>query len=156
MLCAMLVATLTIFLAGTGSDCRAASELTPSVVVVESRSYLLDFVPFGVGQLQQGRTRAGLLFASTELILGATSVAAYLAIDGLVRQSTFTGDPRLTTLTVRAIPAGRMGEANALSAVKLVSGIAFYALCALGIIDAVFHDDDTAVTASASGLNVRF
>src|SRR5262249_16295202 len=60
---------------------RQIEEMSRQVTVrtVEKRSFLVNFVPFGAGQFQQGRVAAGAGFAIAEALLGITSIVAYFA-----------------------------------------------------------------------------
>ena len=57
---------------------RQIEEMSRQVTVrtVEKRSFLVNFVPFGAGQFQQGRVAAGTGFAIAEALLGITSIVA--------------------------------------------------------------------------------
>ena len=52
---------------------------TAKVIVYDRHSYLLNFVPFGAGQFQNGQRRKGLAFAGTEAGLGLVSLGAFVA-----------------------------------------------------------------------------
>lgn len=129
-------------------------ELTRTVTVrtVERRSLFLNFLPFGVGQFQQGRVEWGVLFALSEAALAVTSVIAYFAIDALYQPYTITLPDRTLpgglpyTATARRIPTGRMGEYRVWTAVKFGTGISFYAVWALGAGEALWHHRPEVVT----------
>ncbi|MBL8954163.1 MAG: hypothetical protein JNK82_25525 [Myxococcaceae bacterium] len=124
------------------------------IKVIERRNWLPNFVPFGIGQFIQGRTEWGVAFAVVEAVLGATSLISYIAIETLFSNETITipnvlwgGDSRGNyTFTVRKIPASRVGDHRAWNITKLSSGIAFYVVAALGIVDALFHHQREVVT----------
>ncbi len=124
------------------------------VKVVEKRHWLPNFVPFGVGQFLQGRTEWGVAFAVVEAVLGATSLIAYIAIEtlfenveirvpGTIAPNDPSGD---FVFNVRKIPSNRVGDHRAWNIVKLSSGIGFYVVAALGIVDALFHHKGEVVT----------
>ncbi|MBI3181933.1 MAG: hypothetical protein HYZ28_07295 [Myxococcales bacterium] len=132
---------------------RRLEQLSKQLTVrtVERRSLLLNFVPFGAGQFQQGRTATGLTLASVEGALAATSVVAYFGFGSLSEEKTYVFRDRLGTdepvsITVRGIPPSRMGEASTWKLVKYVSGAAFYAVYTLGVADALYHHKDEVVT----------
>ncbi len=52
---------------------------TTTIVRYERHSYLLNFVPFGAGQFQNGQRRKGWLFFGVETALAAISVGAFTA-----------------------------------------------------------------------------
>jgi len=135
---------------------RRLDELSRNVQVkiVEKRHWLPNFVPFGVGQFLQGRTEWGVAFAVVEAVLGATSLIGYIAIETLFENQQIripgTVDPNDPSgdfvFTVRKIPASRAGDHRAWNIVKLSSGIGFYVVAALGIVDALFHHKGEVVT----------
>jgi len=114
---------------------------------VPKRSMLLNFVPFGVGQFQQKRTSAGVVFAATEGVFAATSIAAYFFYESLLQDQPVTVDDRLTpdrtfTFTVRGIPPEHHQQANVLRIVKYSSAGAFFLTYAIGVVDALIHQGD--------------
>jgi hypothetical protein len=124
-----------------------------TVRTVRHQSMLVNFVPFGAGQFQQGRVGWGVAFAVSEGILAALSIVSYVALSALFEPSTYRWADRLTAdgsgvfeVTVHRIPPGRRTEAEVWRALKLSTGIGFYVLWALGIVDALFHHQPTTVT----------
>ncbi len=132
---------------------RRFEQLANQVTVrtVEKRSFLMNFVPFGVGQFQQGRTTTGVVLALTEGALAATSTVAYFALESLIVEETYylpppAGSEEPYALKLRGIPPDRAGEANAWRWVKLVSGLGFYFAYFYGVVDAIYHHQDEVVT----------
>jgi tetratricopeptide (TPR) repeat protein len=134
---------------------RRAEFLANDITVrtVEKRSMILNFVPFGAGQFQQGRTGWGVALAVSEGLMAVLSVVSYFAIDALFEKVTFTFNDRLTsdpsgvvTVTVRQIPEARHTERDVWTGLKYGTGIAFYALWALGVGDAIWRHEDQVVT----------
>jgi len=138
---------------------------------MEGRNFLVNFVPFGAGQFQQGRNRAGMAFAATEVALGAASAFGYWRYASLFTTRTVTLDNRQApgeryTLTERGIPADRAAEADAWRWLQLGAGAAFYAAWAAGAVDAVLHHGEAPPPVSvhllplsggaAAGLTARF
>jgi hypothetical protein len=100
---------------------------------VEHHSRLLAFVPFGVGQAQNGHRGKAIAFAVGELAMGALSVGAFLALDLRYPIS----DP--STLH-RTFPPGDQPTVTALTALQLTAGGLFWAAVIGGIVDAnVFY-----------------
>lgn len=67
-------------------DGSAPPTVTPPAareVVIEKHSLVLCFVPFGVGQFQNGDTAKGVVFLVTETLALATNIASYFIIDSL-------------------------------------------------------------------------
>ncbi len=119
------------------------------------RSMILNFVPFGVGQFQQKRTKAGVLFAVSEGAFAATSIAAYLFYNSLIEDVPVTLDDRLTpdrtfTVTERGIPAQHQRRASVLRTVKYSSAVAFWLAYAIGVGDAIVHHHDHPLTSVAT------
>lgn len=133
---------------------RRVEALTRTVTetTVEKKPYIINFLPFGAGQFQQDRTGWGVAFATTEGATAAASIVAYFALEGLMQTKTYTFDNRLfppdnlVPVTVRGIPAARKTEADVWRAVKFGTGIAFYALYVLNVVDALVHHRDAQTT----------
>jgi hypothetical protein len=128
-----------------------------TVRTIEKHSLVLNFIPFGVGQFEQGRTSWGVGFAATEILLGSLSVAAYFVIDSMFERRTYSWNDRLTpdgsgrfSVDIRTIPAARRGEFETWSVIKYASGAAFYAACLAGIGDALWHHQAETVVAPRS------
>lgn len=133
---------------------RRLEQLARQITVrrVERRSFLVNFVPFGAGQFQQGRNGVGTLLAATQGVLAATSILSYFAHESLYQRETISLDGVLTdtgraSIPVRYIPTARAGEANTWRALQYGSGAGFYAAYVLGVVDAlVQHRDEVVVT----------
>jgi tetratricopeptide (TPR) repeat protein len=135
---------------------RRVDELTRSatVRVIERRSFLMNFVPFGVGQFQQGRFEWGVTLAVVEAVTALTSLISYFAIEGLYTDTggitlhnVLTSDGTGTyTVHYRHIPESAAGQAAVWNTLKLATGIAFYALWAFGIGDAIWHHTPEVIT----------
>lgn len=130
---------------------RQLEEMSRQVTVrtVEKRSYLVNFVPFGAGQFQQGRVAAGTGFAIAEALLGITSVVAYFAYGSLIDTRTVTVEnrfPGAAPIVETGIPANREDEAKVWRALKVGAGLGFYGVWAAGVADAIIHHQDTVVT----------
>jgi len=128
---------------------RLESQVT--VERVETRSYLVNFLPFGAGQFQQGRTRAGVIFAATEGVLAVTSIIAYFAYSAQIKERTTTvngyvGNNGTYTFTERGIPADRWSEANAWRITQYTAGGGFWLAYGIGVVDALIHHKDQIVT----------
>ena len=97
-----------------------------SLVFVEKRSFIINFAPFGAGQFQNKQPTRGLLFAVGEGLTGATSVTAFLYLAG--KYGLNAKVPRLDGPGVRQ-----------LQQVEIGTGIAFFAIYAWGVVDALLH-----------------
>jgi tetratricopeptide (TPR) repeat protein len=134
---------------------RKQEQLTGEIVVrtIERRSMLVNFIPFGAGQFQQGRPGWGAAFAITEGITAILSIVSYFAIEALyeveplVLPGYLTADGSgIVTINHRYIPKTRQGERDVWTGIKYSTGIAFYALWALGAGDAVWRHQDEVIT----------
>jgi tetratricopeptide (TPR) repeat protein len=97
-----------------------------SLVVVERRSFGVNFVPFGAGQFQNKQPVRGVLFAAGEGITGGVSVGVFLYLAskyGLNAQVPVLDGPGVRQL----------------QQVEIGTGIAFFAIYAWGVVDALLH-----------------
>ncbi len=134
---------------------KRLDELTRTVTIrtIEKRSLLVNFLPFGAGQFQQGRVEWGVLLAISEAIVAITSVIAYFAINSLYADYSLMLEDRFTAdktgiyyVTGRRIPEARMGEYRVWTALKYGTGAAFYALWAAGAGEALWHHKGEVIT----------
>ncbi|MCE9670256.1 hypothetical protein LY474_20875 [Myxococcus stipitatus] len=131
---------------------RRAEELAGQVVVrtVEKRNFLVNFVPFGAGQFQQGRNSLGIVFAATEGALAVTSIISYFAYESLFEERPIVLDNVLdedgrASITIRYIPTSRERQRDTWQLLKLASAAGFYTIYALGVVDALYHHEDQVV-----------
>ena len=134
---------------------RRAEELARQVTVrtVEKRNFLVNFVPFGAGQFQQGRNGMGIAFAATEGVMAITSIIAFFAYDSLFEERFVNLDNVLdedgrASIPVRFIPTDRARQADTWQFLRLASATGFYTVYALGVVDAVYHHEDQVVTST--------
>lgn len=93
--------------------------------VVQKRLSALDFLPLGVPQFVGGRRVLGGVLATGEVLTGAASLGAWLAVRLRYPDSTF--------------PPRELTTARALTATYLSTGVAFWGLILTGLIDAILH-----------------
>ncbi|HSS40647.1 MAG TPA: tetratricopeptide repeat protein [Polyangia bacterium] len=119
-----------------------------SVVVYERHSYLLNFVPFGAGQFQNGQRRKGWLFLSVEGGLAAISLGAFLTNFALygIEPRRHCLIPRMDDATGLPVPCptnqidhSQENTSRYLLGVQLVSGGLFLAAAIWGVVDALRH-----------------
>ncbi|NNC15176.1 hypothetical protein HRD49_00890 [Corallococcus exiguus] len=134
---------------------RRAEELARQVTVrtVEKHNFLVNFVPFGAGQFQQGRNGMGIAFAATEGVLAITSIIAFFAYDSLFEERLINLDNVLdedgrASIPVRYIPTDRARQADTWQLLKLASATGFYTVYTLGVVDAVYHHEDQVVSST--------
>jgi hypothetical protein len=126
---------------------RRVETLSKQVTVreVEKRNYLVNFVPFGAGQFQQGRTGVGTLLAATEGVLAVTSIISFFAYESLYETGTVVVDDirQPIKLSVRYIPTKSGPQARAWMWLKWGSAAGFYGVYAAGVADALLHHQDS-------------
>ena len=134
---------------------RKAEFLANDITVrtIEKRSMLVNFIPFGAGQFQQGRTGWGAAFAVSEGLMAVLSIVSYFAINSLFEIVPYRWTDRLTVdgsgvfeINVRQIPSSRYTERDVWTGIKYGTGIAFYALWAIGTGDAIWRHEDEVIT----------
>ncbi len=125
---------------------RRVEELSRGVTVrtVEKHPLLINALPFGLGQFQQGRASVGTALAVTQGVLVITSLIGYFVHRSLYQQVTWTWTDRLTadgrfSIVTSAIPLDRQADAITWRWITNVSGAAFYAAWLGGAIDAFLH-----------------
>lgn len=113
--------------------------------------YGLNFVPFGVGQFQNGQPQKGWKFLSTEATLAALSVGTFIVNFAYFGTSPArcVGADAMTGMTVasadgmdvirRCFTAREEQTSNALKWTSVGAGAAFYAVAVWGIVDALMH-----------------
>jgi tetratricopeptide (TPR) repeat protein len=125
------------------------------VKTVERHPWILNWLPFGIGQLSQGRYDWGITFLVLEVVTALTSAIAYAVIESMFQEvpvpihgayNPQTGKFEDLTVIVHAIPTMRAPDENVWSNVKWVSGGAFYAIAALGIVESLLHNKGDVVT----------
>ncbi len=132
------------------------------LLVYERHSYLLNFVPFGAGQFQNGQRRKGWFFLGVEGGLAAISLGAFLtnfALYGIQpRRNCLI--PRMDDATGLPVPCptnqidhSQETTSRYLLGVQLVSGGLFFAAAIWGVVDALRHyqRDVLMPTAPAAG-----
>jgi tetratricopeptide (TPR) repeat protein len=97
-----------------------------SLLVVEKRSFVINFAPFGAGQFQNKQLTRGLLFAAGQGVTGATSAGIFLYLAGKYG------------LTAN-IDRTESGRALRLQQIEVASGVAFYAVYAWSVVDALLN-----------------
>jgi hypothetical protein len=102
-------------------------KIRESYIGVEPHSFALNFVPFGVGQYQNGDIGKGAFFTATE---GATFITSFGVFSYLV--STYG-------LRSTRVPLKDAETVRRLQQLEIGTGVAFYGLWVLGAIDAYLH-----------------
>ena len=97
-----------------------------SLVVVERRSFGVNFVPFGAGQFQNKQPGRGVLFATSQGISAGVSIGIFVYLAGKYG-------------IVANVPNADVPGVRQLQQVEIGAGVAFYALYAWGVVDALLN-----------------
>ena len=100
--------------------------LLASIVVIETRPYYINFVPFGAGQFQNGQPRKGIAFAAGQGVTGAVSAGIWLYLWGTYG---FNGK----------VPKDDANFVRRLEEIEIGTGIACLGLVAYGIVDSLLN-----------------
>jgi hypothetical protein len=116
---------------------------TTTIVRYERHSYLLNFVPFGAGQFQNGQRRKGWLFFGVETALAAISVGALTTNFALYGANPYRKCSQPAG-SIGACPAADVDHSQeetsrTLLRVQVISGGLFFAAAIWGVVDAVRH-----------------
>ncbi len=97
---------------------------------IEANSRWLAMIPLGVGQYQNGDTRLGVLFTTSELVLGATSL-----VSAMIVQNYYTGFDRTRACNLDCY-AGLNSDIRAAALVNQISIGALVGVALAGVIQA--------------------
>jgi hypothetical protein len=103
-----------------------------NLVVIERRSYYVNFVPFGAGQFQNGHTSKGVAFFVSEALLGGFSAGVFVY---QWQRYGFRG----------SVPIQDLGREASLQRAQVITGGLCLAVMAWGIVDALIHFEPTRV-----------
>ena len=110
------------------------------IIIVQEHIYLLNFLPFGVGQFQNGDNTKGIIIAVSQVILGAVTLGAILAHNAiaqdpsrrcLVSTTTNCSNPPITDSDRRLL--------GNIDVVKYVSAGLFWGVYAYGVADSLIN-----------------
>jgi tetratricopeptide (TPR) repeat protein len=110
------------------------------VVVVEEHVYMLNFLPFGVGQFQNGDTTKGIIIAVSQVVFGAVNIGAIFAHNAIAQDSSrrcSVSTP--TNCSNPPIPDSDRQLLQNIDIVKYVSAGLFWGVYAYGIADSLIH-----------------
>ncbi len=97
-----------------------------NLVVIEKRSYYVNFIPFGAGQFQNGQDGKGIAFAAVEAALGGASAGIW-------------GYQALKYGFGGAVPRGDVATVRRMQEVQVATGIACLGVMAWGIVDSLLN-----------------
>jgi tetratricopeptide (TPR) repeat protein len=127
---------------------RRMAQISRQVTVrtMEHRNFLVNFVPFGGGQFQQGRFGPGAVLAVTEGVFAAANATAYITLAALsssaqnqYQTGTINGD--IKTVKNGVLPQNAV-QAQNWRYVKYGSAAALFGLYVGGVVDAVIHHQE--------------
>jgi hypothetical protein len=95
-----------------------------SIRIIERRQYWVNFVPFGAGQLQNGRRGKAIAFAATQGVAAATSVGIFVH---LVNRYGWGG----------TVPSADAAEVRRLQQIQIGAGVVFVGLAVWGVVDSL-------------------
>jgi tetratricopeptide (TPR) repeat protein len=98
-------------------------------IVLEKRNYLINFVPFGAGQFQNGERGKAIFFAVTEGSLGAVSLGLFAY--------------QVLRYPDGHVPTGEVDSTRNLQIAQITSGALFFGFMAWGVIDSLSHFEHT-------------
>jgi tetratricopeptide (TPR) repeat protein len=108
------------------------------VILVEEHVYMLNFLPFGVGQFQNGDTTKGIVIAVSQVVLGAINLGAILAHNAIADDSSrrcLVSTP--TNCSNPPIPDSDRALLQNIDIVKYVSAGLFWGVYAYGVVDSL-------------------
>ena len=121
-------------------------KLRAGPTVIEKRfarnSFLVNFIPFGAGQFQNGQRGKGWAFLVAEATLAAVSVAAFstnFALYGARPKRTCKFDTGATPCPPGDIDHTDEDRSHWLVGTQVASGAAFFAAVAWGLADALYY-----------------
>ena len=97
-----------------------------SLVVVERRSFFVNFMPFGAGQFQNKQPTRGIAFAAGQGLTGGLSAGIFLYLSGRYGLNA-------------SVPLAEGPGVRQLEQIEIGAGIAFFAIYALGVVDSLLH-----------------
>jgi hypothetical protein len=115
----------------------------PSIIEkrIGRNSFILNFIPFGAGQLQNGHRKKGVAFLVVESTLGAISVGALLtnlAVYGFRPKLTCRYDFGNRPCPTEMIDHTEENRSHWLTRVQIISGAMFLGAVAWGVLDAIY------------------
>ncbi len=110
---------------------RRLREYLDTVGVYETNSFGVNFIPFGVGQFQNKQPRKGYLFLGGQVLTGGTSLVTFIYLAGKYG------------LSSNQVPLKDGPRVRQLQQIEIGTGVAFFALYAWGVVDAMINYKST-------------
>jgi tetratricopeptide (TPR) repeat protein len=139
---------------------QARSGPPAKVVIVQEHVYILNFLPFGAGQFQNGDRTKGTIIAVSQAVLALTNLGAILAHNYIAqdpsRRCTVSSP---TNCSNPPIPDSDRAILQNIDVVKYVSAALFWGLYVYGVSDALVHyvpRIETEVTSSQAAVKLSW
>ena len=110
------------------------------IVVVQEHIYLLNFLPFGVGQFQNGDTTKGIIIAVSQVVFGAVNLGSIFLHNAIANDSSrrcYVSNPN--NCSNPPIPDSDRALLQNIDIVKYVSAGLFWGVYAYGVTDSLIH-----------------
>jgi tetratricopeptide (TPR) repeat protein len=110
------------------------------IIIVQEHIYMLNFLPFGVGQFQNGDTTKGIIIAVSQVVLGAVNLGAIFAHNAIADDpSRRCSVSTLTNCSNPPIPDSDRALLQNIDVVKYVSAGLFWGVYVYGVADSLIH-----------------
>lgn len=110
------------------------------VVVVQEHIYMLNFLPFGVGQFQNGDTTKGIIIAVSQVVFGAINIGAIFAHNAVADDpSRRCSVSTPTNCSNPPIPDSDRALLQNIDIVKYVSAGLFWGVYVYGVADSLIN-----------------
>jgi hypothetical protein len=110
------------------------------IVLVQEHIYLLNFLPFGVGQFQNGDNTKGIIIAVSQVVLGAVNLGAIFAHNAIAQDpSRRCSVSTPTNCSNPPIPDSDRALLQNIDTVKYVSAGLFWGVYIYGVADSLIH-----------------
>lgn len=110
------------------------------VILVQEHIYMLNFLPFGVGQFQNGETTKGIIIAVSQVILGGVNLGAIFVHNAIAQDASrrcSVSTP--TNCSNPPIPDSDRALLQNIDIVKYLSAGLFWGVYAYGVADSLVH-----------------
>jgi len=110
------------------------------IIIVQEHIFMLNFLPFGVGQFQNGDTTRGIIIAVSQVVLGAVNLGAIFAHNAIADDpSRRCSVSSATNCSNPPIPDSDRALLQNIDVVKYVSAGLFWGVYVYGVADALIH-----------------
>jgi hypothetical protein len=110
------------------------------IIIVQEHIYMLNFLPFGVGQFQNGDTTKGIIIAVSQVVLGAVNIGAIFAHNAIADDpSRRCSVSTPTNCSNPPIPDSDRALLQNIDVVKYVSAGLFWGVYVYGVADSLVH-----------------